>query len=99
MNPVITGNLPDVRSKGEVLSLRDLAIWANTVNKMAGGSGKVFTEDMIQERLKGWHCYCGENEHGYSKGSFDLLPLYSEEVKSGGKAYMSCRKCGGVSHL
>lgn len=99
MSTIDTKNLPDVRSKGETLNLRDLASWANAVHNMAGGKGDVFTEDMMPDRLKGYHCDCGTNEQGYSKGSFDLLPLYSEEVKSGGKAYMICKKCGCMSHL
>ena len=99
MSTIVTDKLPAVRAKGETLNLRDLASWANTVHKMSGGKNDVFTEDMMPDRLKGYHCDCGTNEQGYSKGSFDLLPLYDEAVKSGGKAYMTCRVCGGVSHL
>lgn len=96
---VTNEKIPVIRSKGEVLSLRDLTSWANAVNKMSGGRGDVFTEDIVLERLKGHHCSCGVNECGYSAGSFDLQPMYSEGVQTGGKAYMVCKNCGCASHL
>ena len=77
----------------------ELAEYANAVHKCAGGNGSPFTSDMMRDRLKGHHCQCGVNVAGYSKGVFSLLPLISEEVRSGGKAYMVCKKCGCMSHL
>ena len=77
----------------------ELADWANMVHKCAGGNGKAFTPDMMKERLKGNHCSCGTNQDGYSLGVFELFPFISEEVRSGGKAYMVCKKCGCMSHL
>lgn len=96
---VTNEKIPVIRSKGEVLNLRDLASWANAVNKMSAGRGDIFTEDIVLERLKGHHCSCGVNEFGYSAGSFDLQPMYSEDVQTGGKAYMVCKNCGCTSHL
>ena len=77
----------------------ELAEYANMVNKCAGGSGNVFTADMMRDRLKGHHCSCGVSPDGYTLGTFTLLPFMSEEVRSGGKAYMVCKKCGCMSHL
>lgn len=77
----------------------DLAKWANTVHKLAGGKGDAFKVSDFPERLKGYHCSCGITEDGYSAGEFELLPIHSEEVREGGKAYMQCIKCGGFSHL
>lgn len=90
-----------VRGPGEKKSLYcfELATWANEVHKLAGGKKAVFTPLDFPERLKGHHCSCGVTEEGYSAGEFELFPLDSEEVKEGGKAYMKCRICGGVSHL
>jgi hypothetical protein len=82
------------------LSPQQLADWANTVHLLAKGKGLPFTADMFpNERLRGHHCNCGVTEEGLTKGEFELLPLYSAEVKEGGKAYMQCGKCGGWSHL
>lgn len=39
------------------------------------------------------HCDCGGN------GKFELLPINHPDVQEGGKRYMICRICGGVSHL
>ena len=77
----------------------ELAQWANTVNKIAGGKGTAFSSLDFPERLKGHHCSCGVTQEGFTKGIFKLLPVTSEEVQSGGKAYMTCIKCGGWSHL
>lgn len=77
----------------------DLAKWANAVHKLAGGKKDVFSPSDFPERLKGCHCSCGTTEDGYSAGEFELLPLDSEDVREGGKAYMKCIKCGGYSHL
>lgn len=76
-----------------------LAKWANAVHKLAGGKGDVFKASDFPERLKGHHCHCRITDDGYSAGVFELLPLNSEEVKEGKKAYMQCIKCGGFSHL
>lgn len=77
----------------------ELADYANMVHKCAGGGGAPFNAEMMRDRLKGHHCQCGVNLAGYSKGVFTLLPFISEEVRSGGKAYMVCKKCGCMSHL
>ena len=77
----------------------ELADWANTVHKCAGGNGKAFSPAMMRDRLKGNHCSCGTSQDGYSLGVFELFPFISDEVRSGGKAYMICKKCGCVSHL
>ena len=66
----------------------ELADVANTVHKIAGGGGEPFTAIMMHDRLKGHHCSCGVNAAGYSNGVFELLPFTSDEVTSGGKAYM-----------
>lgn len=82
-----------------------IAQWANKVHRQAGGKGNPLSkwdyyEDLAENsRLGGHLCNCGVNERGFSKGQFDLLPLESEEVKEGGKAYMICRNCGCISHL
>lgn len=55
--------------------------------------GKISENDML-ERISGRHCDCSENE-----GEFILLPLNDKVVIDGEKRYMSCRKCGGYSHL
>ena len=82
------------------MSAGDLADWANAVHCLAGGKGSPFTPNMFpNERLKGHHCLCGVTEDGLTKGTFRLLPLNNESVRKGGKAYMHCEKCGGVSHL
>lgn len=77
----------------------ELAKWANETHRLAGGKGDVFSAFDFPERLRGHHCDCGVTEDGYSAGEFELLPLESEEVREGGKAYMRCIKCGGYSHL
>lgn len=77
----------------------ELAQWANMVHKNAGGNGEPFTPDMMKTRLVGYHCDCGVDKMGYTKGKFELLPFISEEVWSGGKAYMVCKHCGCMSHL
>lgn len=77
----------------------ELAEWANTVHKCAGGNGKAFTSAMMKDRLKGNHCSCGTNQGGYSLGVFELFPFMSDEVRSSGKAAMVCKKCGCISHL
>ena len=77
----------------------ELAQWANTVHKCAGGRGEPFTAEMMLDRLKGNHCSCGVNELGYSKGKFELLFFNSEEVTTGKKPYMVCKHCGCMSHL
>lgn len=90
-----------VRRPDEPFHMRDweLANWANAVHKAAGGKKNVFSSTDFPERLKGHHCDCGVTDEGYSKGVFQLLPLDSEEVREGGKAYMRCDVCGGYSHL
>ena len=45
------------------------------------------------DRLKGGHCACNGN------GRFLLFPITDEAVQEGGKRYMRCTKCMGVSHL
>lgn len=82
----------------KTMSRTELADWANAVNKMAGGRA-VFSRFDFPERLKGYHCDCGITDEGYTKGIFVLYPLSDEGVRSGGKAYMTCCKCGGCSHL
>ena len=77
----------------------ELADWANTVHKCAGGNGAAFTANIMYDRLKGHHCSCGVNELGYTNGVFKLLHFISNEVRTGGKAYMVCQKCGCMSHL
>ena len=86
--------------KADPMTPEELANWANTVHALANGTGLPFTPDLFpNERLKGHHCNCGVTEEGLTKGKFELLPLHSEEVREGGKAYMQCKKCGGWSHL
>ena len=87
------------RCRGWYLEDWELADVANAVHKIAGGNGEPFTASMMPDRLRGHHCSCGVNPSGYSNGVFELLPFTSDEVKSGGKAYMICRKCGCMSHL
>ncbi len=82
-----------------IMSNYELSQWANDVNKIAGGKGNLFSSANFPERLAGHHCNCGVTEDGYSKGVFELIPLHSEAVREGGKAYMRCTKCGGYSHL
>lgn len=93
---------------GKQLTPRGIACWANKVHRLAGGKGNVFSSvdffskpilDTKNPRLIGHHCDCGVDENGYTKGEFILLPLDDECVVEGGKAYMKCRICGGVSHL
>lgn len=48
-------------------------------------------DDFAKSRLSGAHCDCNGD------GEFELLSL--DECLEGGKRYMKCRKCGGVSHL
>lgn len=87
------------------LNTYQMACWANKVHRLSGGKGSPFSqwdyyEDVAHEsRLGGEHCNCGVDKRGFSKGVFDLLPLDSEDVKEGGKAYMRCRNCGCYSHL
>lgn len=87
------------------LTPNQLAQWANKVHRKAGGKGSPFTKydyyESLSEasRLGGYLCNCGVNEIGFSKGQFDLLPIESEDVQEGGKAYMVCRICGCISHL
>lgn len=70
----------------------ELAKAANAITVANPFSPSDFTGE--NSRIAGaGHCYCGGN------GEFELLPLYDEAVKSGGKRYMVCRICGGVSHL
>ena len=85
----------------------ECAAFANHVHQMFS-KGAPYTKEMYEEhdgkdyRLSGHHCNCGcdENTPGNSTlGEFELLPFSSEEVQSGQKAYMFCRKCGGYSHL
>lgn len=94
----------------KTLSAQEIADWANSVHKIAGGKGNPFVKEMYiphdekenQYRLSGHLCDCGceENLCGKpSKGEFELLPLSDEAVQQGGKAYMVCQKCGGYSHL
>lgn len=92
---------------GEILAAREIARWANKVNKQSGGNGKVFSSvdfshslyDGGQKRLFGHMCNCGVDEKGFSNGEFILFPLDDESVMNGEKAYMQCRKCGSISHL
>jgi len=44
-------------------------------------------------RISGIHCSCNGN------GEFELLPAVHPDCVAGGKRYMKCRICGGVSHL
>lgn len=85
----------------------EVAAYANHVHQMFA-KGAPYTKEMYEEhdgkdyRLSGCHCACGCNESlpgRPSNGEFELLPMRSEEVQSGQKAYMVCRKCGGYSHL
>ena len=46
------------------------------------------------DRITGKHCDCEEGT-----GEFILLPANEPVVVEGGKSYMTCRKCGGMSHL
>lgn len=93
--------------KGELLAARDVARWANKVHKQFGGKNNVFTTvdfshslyDGGKKRLYGHLCDCGVDSNGFSSGEFVLLSLDTEEVQSGGKAYMRCKKCGQLSHL
>ena len=92
---------------GLLMSPSLLARWANQVHRKAGGSGDPFkTTDFglfdKESRICGQHCNCGTFDgttSGITAGEFELLPQDSPEVEEGGKAYMRCRKCGGISHL
>lgn len=84
------------------LSAKTLAAWANKVHCEIGGAKRpVFTPEDFEtgDRLKGNHCDCGTDDKGFSLGEFQLMPLDSDDVISGMKAYMVCRKCGCMSHL
>ena len=88
------------------LSPEQIAAWANTVESAIGKVPRPsFTASMFvgeKSRLNGHHCACGTEDgtsNSPSLGEFELLPLRSEEVLSGMKAYMVCRKCGCFSHL
>lgn len=74
------------------LAPEELAIRANALTR-----NKPFTPDMFEgpkSRISGYgHCNCNGD------GEFELLPVYSPEVKEGEKRYMVCRKCGCYSHL
>ena len=100
LTKIYSPNAPNVPLKPD-----QIADWANKVHRLVGGGKDVFTaRDFSQilachSRLGGCHCSCGVNEKGFSNGQFDLLPLDDEAVISGGKAYMVCRVCGGISHL
>ena len=92
----------------EPLSPNELSKHANAVHRIAGGKGNPFTPNDFYGlnekcRLRGeGHCYCGTIDgkpNGVSAGKFELLPLSDPDVRSGGKAYMFCRTCGGFSHL
>ena len=80
------------------MNANELANWANAVYREGGGKAPFQPSD-YPERLKGYHCDCGVDENGYTKGVFTLRPLTSEEVKDGSKAYMICDMCGCYSHL
>ena len=89
---------------GKEMCPSELARWANTVHRIAGGKGDVFTPDDFdssnpKNRLRGYMCDCGIDVNGNSKGEFELFSVSSRDVKEGGKAYMSCKKCGAISHL
>lgn len=88
-----------VRRPGEPFAMSEweLSQWANMVYVRAGGKA-VFEASDFPERLKGHHCSCGVNKLGYTNGEFRLHPVSSLE-KDIGKAYMTCCKCGCVSHL
>ena len=90
-----------VRRPGEIFHMKawELAQWANAVHQLAGGKGNPFSSVHFPGRLAGHHCSCGVSADGYTKGVFELLPLQSEDVRIGGKAYMCCTKCGEYSHL
>ena len=93
--------------EGKLLAAREIAQWANKVHKQAGGKKGIFsavdfahtTLDGGMQRLFGHMCDCGVSDNGFSKGDFVLLPLNDETVISGGKAYMKCKTCEGISHL
>ena len=99
--------MPKIYRNGELLSPVGIANHANAVHHALGGKGEPYTPDMFTPitkdyRLGGCHCDCGCDENKLGKpslGEFELFAPDSEEVLSGGKAYMICRKCGCYSHL
>jgi len=50
-------------------------------------------ESYDESRISGEMCSCNGN------GEFVLEPPHSTMCREGGKRYMECRNCGGVSHL
>lgn len=99
--------MPNIYKNGELCSPVDLANHANAVHHALGAKGNPYTPEMFTPndkdyRLSGVHCDCGCDEKAVGKptfGEFELFAPDSEDVQSGGKAYMICRKCGCYSHL
>ena len=66
-----------------------------TPKQLAEEAGYNLKESDYPGRISGsGHCDCKNG------GKFNLLPKNHRSVKSsGGKCYMKCRICGGISHL
>ena len=47
-----------MQNRRSYMTAKDLANWANAVNRKAGGKGPFMPSD-YPERLKGHHCDCG----------------------------------------
>ena len=99
--------MPKIYRNGEELSPDGIANHANAVHHALGAKGDPYTPDMFTPndsyyRLGGDLCNCGCDLTAIgepSLGEFELFAPDSDDVQSGGKAYMICRKCGCYSHL
>jgi hypothetical protein len=82
-----------VYAKGENIPLSpgQLADEANAICRGTPFSCLDFSS--FEGRTSGQHCSCKE------PGRFNLFPKDDSMVQEGGKRYMRCRICGGISHL
>ena len=84
---------------GDELNLEEIKARFDRNVAIAGGKYKITLND-LKDRMKGNHCYCGTDAiTNESLGDFQLQFMTLSEIHDTGKCYMTCRKCGAVSHL